>query len=281
MESSAEFERTSVVEGAEFQAEDDDLLAEGMGTFVKRYGEGLPVCLSSPVTHIDYGNNGVRVKTLNNNRYYEGRKALVTVPAGILKARKIQFEPPLPPAKLTAIDKLPMGTMQKRQPPTPGCSTKTRGHRVPGGDLAWQFEAECKNASQETLKSPRAADCDKKAIDHAKGALRKMFPKEERTIDALGNENIYVTRWSLDEWTRGAYSVALPGSWRMREELAQPIPYRTSPSDTTKPLVYFAGEACAAPMYNGSFAGAYLTGLKAARDMLDELSNDNLDNTVR
>jgi monoamine oxidase len=300
LESSAELERTSAVEAAEFQAEDDDLVMEGIGTFVKKYGEGLPVCLNSPVTRVTYGDTGVTVET-KNGRSYQGRKALMTVSAGVLRARRIQFVPELPFEKRRAIDHLPMGTMQKvilefdRDIFTPEVKAnswvlyedtekkdvmafvlkpfeKNVAIGFHGGDLALRFENECRSAHEKAPLSPRAAKCDKNAIEHAKGALRNMFPGAKDTIDTLGNENIYVTRWSLDEWTYGAYSVALPGSWKLREELARPVPYSQGAKDETEHRVYFAGEACAVPMYNGSFAGAYLTGLSAARDMLDDLA---------
>ena len=36
-------------------------------------------------------------------------------------------------------------------------------------------------------------------------------------------------------------------------------------------VLYFAGEACARPMYNGSFPGAYESGRRAARGIIDSL----------
>ncbi|HEY6968781.1 MAG TPA: FAD-dependent oxidoreductase, partial [Candidatus Angelobacter sp.] len=71
-----------------------------------------------------------------------------------------------------------------------------------------------------------------------------------------------VTRWSLDSTSFGAYSVAEPGSWHEREILAEPVPN----ADGTKRL-FFAGEGTARAIYNGSYPGAYESGIKAARDI--------------
>jgi monoamine oxidase len=50
-----------------------------------------------------------------------------------------------------------------------------------------------------------------------------------------------------------------------------PLPYREDPKDKRPHQVFFAGEACASPAYNGTVAGAYEAGLRAARKILGEL----------
>jgi len=52
LESAAELRRTSAVDGAHFEAGEDDLIDKGLGAFVEKYGDGLPVCLNSPVTEV-------------------------------------------------------------------------------------------------------------------------------------------------------------------------------------------------------------------------------------
>jgi monoamine oxidase len=54
LESAAELDKTSAVDGAHFEAGEDDLIDKGMGAFVEKLGDGLPVCLNSPVTEVDY-----------------------------------------------------------------------------------------------------------------------------------------------------------------------------------------------------------------------------------
>ena len=198
---------------------------------------------------------------------YQGRRVLVTVSTGVLQRSPedggIAFEPPLPQEKRDAIEGLPMGVMDKiilewdadvfgddvhdnawvlYQADT----RDAKGHREVmafalkpfgskriaigffGGDRARAFEAACKpfvDANRFAPEDPTPEPCDEAAVDAAKDALRKMFP--DARFD--GHEpRAYVTRWGLVRWTRGAYSAARPGQWRMREELQKPVPFPTS-----------------------------------------------------
>ena len=56
--------------------------------------------------------------------------------------------------------------------------------------------------------------------------------------------------------------MAEPGSWYLRELLAEPV----ADAEGTRRL-FFAGEGTARAIYNGSYPGAYESGLKAARDI--------------
>jgi hypothetical protein len=54
LETSAELKDSSVVDAAQFAAGEDDLIDKGMGVFVEKFGEHIPVCLNSPVTKVVY-----------------------------------------------------------------------------------------------------------------------------------------------------------------------------------------------------------------------------------
>jgi monoamine oxidase len=306
LETSAELDRSSAFDAAGFVAGEDDLVREGLGTFVERYGEGLPVCLRSPVTRVEYGEDGVVVHTAR--RAYRGAHAVVTVSVGVLRAGKIAFEPPLPAWKREAIERLRMGHMQKvivpfredvfheeresawvliEQAVSPaerelalrrGADVGDLDRRVMafviepagepiaiafhGGEWARLFEGECEG--RERGSGPRSpSGCDDLAIDSAVRALASMYGRE-RVERAILADEVHVTRWSLEPWSLGAYSVPEPGSWHERETLALPV--AAGADGREGPLrLFFAGEACARTMYNGSFPGAYETGLAAAR----------------
>ena len=82
----------------------------------------------------------------------------------------------------------------------------------------------------------------------------------DKAINKDIEENgIRVTRWSLDATSFGAYSVAEPGSWYLREILAEPVV-----DAKEKKRLFFAGEGTARAIYNGSYPGAYESGVKAA-----------------
>jgi len=303
LESAAELSKTSAVDGAHFAAGEDDLIDKGMGAFVEKLGEGLPVCLNSPVTEVDYSGSGVKVSA--GDRVFQGSNALVTVSVGVLKKKKIAFKPELPKEKLEAIDRLQMGNMQKVIVPlNKDIFLKERmnswilyegdlagealdfakkqdlplvdGTRVVmgfvikplnkniaigffGGDWAKALEKRCENIEQGSGKSnPK---CDDLSVAITKSALSNMSG-EKRIDEDIQEEGIRITRWSLDSTSFGAYSVAEPGSWYQHEVLAEPV----GDAKGTKRL-FFAGEGTARAIYNGSYPGAYESGVKAARDI--------------
>lgn len=311
LESAAELKKTSAVDGARFEAGEDDLIDKGMGAFVEKLGDGLPVCLNSPVTEVDYSGDAVKVST--RDRTFEGSHALVTVSVGVLKKKKIAFDPPLPEEKRNAIDLIQMGNMQKviiplkrdifpkepknswilyegdlsrealtfarsQEPPLPlvngtrivmGLVVKPLNKNIAigffGGDWAKTLEKRCLGVEHDSGKSnPK---CDDLSIAITKSALSNI--SGEKNIDAdIEEGGIQITRWSLDPTSFGAYSVAEPGQWRQREVLAEPLP------EEGYKRLFFAGEGTARAIYNGSYPGAYESGLKAARainaEMLEE-----------
>lgn len=319
LESAVETSRNSTVDAAEFEADPDDLLKEGMGNFVEAVGQGEPVCLNSPVTKITYGADGVVLEVRNGKRY-QARKALVTVSTGVLQAKKIQFEPPLPPSKQEAIDGLPMGNMQKviidfkDQPNLMGDTPpnswvlyqapdnsvmafviKPLGKNIAigfyGGDQARQYEQKCASVMGDKPLPPVRQPCDEEPVKRAKAALSRMYGKGNIAgaepsappldiAQAFDKADIYLTRWSLDPWTLGAYSAALPDKWQMREKLGEAI-CSYDPAQQKEPAdegcvkrLYFGGEATSRPMFNGSFAGAHEAGLRNAREMLVSLEEE-------
>lgn len=303
LESAAELRKTSAVDGAHFEAGEDDLVDKGMGAVVEKLGDGLPVCLNSAVTKVDYSGNGVKVSA--GSRVFQGSYALVTVSVGVLKKRKITFNPELPKEKLRAIDHLQMGNMQKvivplnkdifpKEPmnswilyegdlPAEALAFAKKqglplvnGTRVVmgfvvkplnkniaigffGGDWAKALEKRCEDIEHGSGKSnPK---CDNLSIAITESALSNMSG-EKKIDEDIQQEGIQLTRWSLDSTSFGAYSVAEPGTWYQRELLAEPV----ADEKGTKRL-FFAGEGTARAIYNGSYPGAYESGVKAARDI--------------
>lgn len=303
LESAAELSHTSAVDGAHFEAGEDDLIDKGMGAFVHKLGSGLPVCLNSAVTEIDYSGNGVKVSA--GGRAFQGSNVLVTVSVGVLKKKTIAFRPSLPKEKLDAIDRLQMGNMQKvivplnrdifpQEPMNSWILYEgdlprealdfAKKHDLPlvngkrgvmafvikplntniaigffGGDWAKALEKRCENLEQGSgIRNPK---CDDLSIVITKSALSSMSG-EKKIDEDVQEDAIQVTRWSLDATSFGAYSVAEPGSWYQRQILAEPVEDGTG----TKRL-FFAGEGTARAIYNGSYPGAYESGVKAARDI--------------
>ena len=135
-----------------------------------------------------------------------------------------------------------------------------------GGDWAKALEKRCEGIEHDSGKSnPK---CDDLSIAITKSALSNI--SGEKSIDEdIQDEGIQVTRWSLDPTSFGAYSVAKPDQWYQREVLAAPVTVKG-----TKRL-FFAGEGTARAIYNGSYPGAFESGLKAARDIHAAMLEEN------
>jgi monoamine oxidase len=285
LESATELEKSSIEDSVEFISEDDDFVDEGYGTFVEEYGKDVKpfVRLGLPVTKITRRDGGVVVEA-GKGEIFEGRKAVVTVSTGVLTKKKIAFEPDLPESKWKAIEALPMGLMNKviLELTTDKVFPIQGGKGVGGGllkntwvlyggsnkdgtdDLAFVFRPLDKNIAVGFFGGQRAWELEKlanrgsdKMIDIAVRAMTEMCKKSRpnEACDVKGAvKKAKTTAWGLDEWTYGAYSAAKPGMAKMREELARPVDN----------VIYFAGEACYNSTYNGSFAAAYNSALRAA-----------------
>ena len=331
LETAEELNKSSAVDASDLPAREDDLVDKGMGAFVQKLGDGLPVCLNSRVTKIEYPGEGsdrhdVKIYVDGGKRVYRSSTAVVTVSVGVLKrsvekrAGAIQFDPELPQEKQDAIEHLQMGNMQKvivpfstdvfgntkpnswlvyegdlpaeaiafahtKNLPVVRVDGKTRlviafvikpiGKNIAiaffGGDWAKALEGQC--AGKESGSGlASSSGCDKLAIQIARAGLSKMFGGEKdedgkSAVDkAILEKQIQVTRWSLDPTSFGAYSVAEPGHWMDHQTLGEPIEAKEG-----QRRLFFAGEGTALGIYSGAYPGAYESGLKAAREINEEL----------
>jgi monoamine oxidase len=268
-DSAVEVDQTSTVDASSFDTGDDDFIKEGIGTFIATYGASVPVRLNSLVTRIAWGTPDDVTVTLATHETFHARRILSTVSTGILASGKITFEPELPAWKKEAIAGLPMGLLNKvvieftkdifgsipqstwvawDGPGHDNVGFVIKPHGAPiavgfyGGDQAKEFE---KN--------------DDAALAHVKDALREMFGSE---VDTTFKTSA-ITHWGSTPWSLGSYSAARPGGSKYHAVLAQPVDDR----------VFFAGEACGAPIHNGSLAGAYESALQSAGLLIQSLDH--------
>lgn len=265
-ENGAEIDKISSITAGLFDTGNDDFIREGLGTFVQEYGKNVPVRLNSVVNKIHYGPSGVKVTLVSGEQFF-ARRVLVTVSTGVLHSGKIAFDPPLPQWKKDAIETLPMGLLNKvvmqfkkdifkdtpqnswvlwDGPGNDNVAFVIRPLSAPvaiafyGGEQARAFERD-----------------DNAALKHAKDTLRLIYGEsvdQELELSA-------VTKWGHNPWTLGSYSYVKPGASAMYQELLKPVEER----------VFFAGEACAIPEFNGSVHGAYDSSLKASRFIVESL----------
>ncbi len=264
----APFSRVSVKDYANFDegGDADRRVPSGYGDAIARAAAGLPVRLGAAVARIAHGGPRVRLD-LEDGGVVEAEAVVVTLPTALLSREAVRFDPPLP-GKLSAAAGLPLGFAGKvflhldgaerdfaAESLLHGSTTSTRTaafHIRPFGRPL--VESYFGGATAEELESagPRAA------ADFCIGLI----------ADALGSairprlRPLAVTDWSVDRFSRGAYSHALPGHAGDRDVLARP-----------EGRLLFAGEACSRDAYSSAH-GAYETGVAAAEAALAELGAD-------
>jgi monoamine oxidase len=240
------------------------LVQKGLGSVVKRFSEGLPISLGTPVKKIRYGGPGVTMETEKGD--VRAKACIVTCSTGALQTGYIRFDPALPEWKENAIGELPMGLLAK----IPLLLDGERFGLSPfedilyerpglqdiyflsfpfgmnmmvgfvGGSFAWHLTAEGGEA----------------ATDFAKESLRRLFGEDA----AKHVKKSAFSRWANIPWTRGSYSAAVPGKFEARAALARPLNER----------VFFAGEALAGPLTQ-TVGGAVLSGEAVAKDVLKRI----------
>ena len=257
------------MEVAQFAAGDDDLVDKGMGGFVQKYGEGMPVCLNSRVTEVNYAGRGVSVAI---DHLQMGNMQKVIIPF-----RRDIFGKALPNSWV--LEEGDLTKAEQEFAAKKGFPEEDRRRRVMAlvikplgtniangffsGRWAKAFEEECQG--KEHGSGPRSnTGCDDLPVAATTAALKRIYG-EQAVGDSMQSAQIHVTRWSLDETSLGAYSAPDVGHWDKHEVLRRPV--RAKDDEESPKRIFFAGEGTALGIYNGSYPGAFESGLAAARAM--------------
>ncbi|MGD1936830.1 MAG: flavin monoamine oxidase family protein [Cyanophyceae cyanobacterium] len=247
----------------------DHIFLEGYQGLIRLLWKGLDVVLNASVKRIKSSKSSVEV-TAENNLIFEGSHVIVTVPLGVLKGNKISFEPSLPAAKQSAIERLGFGSLEKvilvynnRFWQTDFTNSVANFEGL-GGDRAFPIFVDMTDASGKptlvALYSGAFAETiqgDRPEKNLQETIIAKCLESLHR---ALG-ENIpnpiatYATSWRHDPYTLGSYSYRAIGSSDADiEALAEPVNGR----------LLFAGEATSLE-HHSTVHGAFLTGLREAQ----------------
>ncbi len=230
----------------------------GYGGFVDALAEGVDVRLSHPVTEIWQGEDGVEVTA--GGEVFEGAHVIVTVPAGVLRAGSIAFDPPLSDTRLGALERLDTGNLEKV---------------ALAWDTAW-WEGSIEYVDADGVGAfPELIDVTTLAgVPMIVGLYGGRFARDvqadwtdaeivQSALDVLAETtglNVpppsasTVTHWTTDPYARGSYVYLPPGATPDDLDLlAEPEGDR----------VHFAGEATVSDMY-GNVHAAVLSGLREA-----------------
>ena len=258
----ADNEAASAADFARALAGQDRLVHRGYGRLVAAYGRGVPVRLCTAVRRIDWRRRRVVVDTGRDRLH--APVVIVTLPIGVLAAERVRFEPPLPLPKLRAIDALPMGLLAKialvfdgdplglgdtfyLHEQTPNQRAALYLVRPLGHDLITAFVGGRLARELEAAGEAAAADFALEPLVRIFGATIRRRLKGVRQ-----------TRWGVDPFALGSYSVARPGGAGLRAALAEALADR----------LLFAGEACADQGWAATVAGAHRSGRTAARQAI-------------
>jgi monoamine oxidase len=239
--------RGYVEEGDDYGFDGPSLaVVHGFSKVPEALARGLDVRLECDVRRIRHG---ARVEIDG----IEADRAVVTLPLGVLKSGRVAFDPPLPRAKREAIRRLGVGAALKLWIDYPhrfwddeeligliGCDFPVWIPQKRSlvfwchGDMARRLE--------------RQGDL----MERAREAIKRVYPDAPTPI---GGD---ASRWWSDPYSRGAWShLPVGASHDLFDELAKPVG-----------VLHFAGEATSRDNFS-SANGAYLSGLRAAREVLE------------
>ena len=283
-ESSAEYRFINFILSAEFEMEyaggiddlsahwfdsieefagEDVLFAHGFQVITQFLASDLRLELGQVVREIQWQQAPVRVIT--EAAEFEADQVVVTLPLGVLQAQQVQFSPELPGAKQTAVSRLGMGVLNK-------CYLRFQQAFWPETVDWLEYVSPERGVWSEWVSFMWAANVpvllgfsaaerareieawsDAAIVASAMATLRVIFgPQIPDPVD------YQITRWAMDPFALGSYSFnALGATPEMRTTLAAPLGDK----------LFFAGEATERD-YFGTAHGAYLSGLRAADEIL-------------
>jgi monoamine oxidase len=249
--------------GQEFDG-DDVLFAQGFKVIPELLAQGLQIELGQVVKEIQWQRSPVRVITQQTE--FIADHVVVTLPLGILQAKSVRFSPELPRSKQNAIAKLGMGVLNKcylRFPNVFWSADVDWLEYVSAKHGEWTEWVSFKQAANmPILLGFNAADrgraieawSDEQIVASAMQTLRTIYG-----VSIPEPIDYQMTRWASDPFSLGSYSYNPVGAVpKMRQELAVPL----------AKSVFFAGEASNED-YFGTAHGAYLSGLRAAQEILE------------
>ena len=227
-------------------------------------GHGARLRIDSPVRAVEWKRGSVLVT--GALFAFRAKRAIVTLPLGVLQSGRVRFSPSLKP-KRGALSSLASGPVIRV-----AMRFHTRFWEVRAPEIAFFHVPEAPFPTFWTplptraplltawAGGPKAArltgSSKEKLLGAAIRTIETVFPKQRprEQLDA-----VLVQDWQADPYSRGGYSYVVVGGEGARERLAEPL------EDT----LYFAGEATDTAEA-GTVAGALRSGERAAREVLEK-----------
>ena len=246
--------------------EPNRMVRQGLGTLVARLGATIPISVNTRARRVSVAQRRVSVET--ESGAISARAAIVTASIGVLASGAIAFDPGLDASIQAAFGGLQMGLLSKIAlqfaPGSPALAypddtlivpqvRDERGHCflvrpfgtplaicLTGGSLAWDLSTQVESTN----------------VGFARDRLRALLGSKADQGFVAGA----ATDWGTNPNVLGAFAAAVPGKWRVRNALAEPIGER----------VFLAGEALGVKNIQ-TVHGAYESGQRVGRRVLQLL----------
>jgi monoamine oxidase len=238
----------------------------GYGKLLEFLAQGVRIQLQTNVRSVRWKPGMVQVESEFRGQAFSAgaRRAIVTLPLGVLQSDAVRFTPALR-EKRQALHKLVPGPVVKIGLRFHSAFWEARDPEVaffhsPGGAFPtfWTplpLRAPVLIGWAGGPKADRFSGVSEKAVlQEAMKSLRSIF-NEVPESELAG---FFMHNWQSDPFARGAYSYVAVGGEGGREALQAPL------ADT----LYFAGEATDTEGEAGTVAGALQSGIRAARELL-------------
>jgi monoamine oxidase len=259
--SGAELNIVSAHDAAAYDDTHNDWRAvNGYGHLIVTHGQHCPVALGTRVEAIEWTSKGVTIETSKGRLH--AQYAICTIPSNLIAGEAITFRPRLAD-KIEAASGLPLGYAEKvllrvdRPEELPA-----DGHFFGSTVRVETGSYDIRPLGQPCIAGYFGGSFAKSLAE--KGSAALFDAAIEELVDLLGSDfrrrlkPELASSWMTDPFATGSYSHALPGKAQCRRVLAAPVDGR----------LFFAGEATSSNLYSTAH-GAYLTGVRAAREILD------------
>jgi monoamine oxidase len=249
--------------------EGDTRIVEGYSKLHDNLAARLDIRLNTIVETVDWSQDPIRV-IARDGATFTADRVIITLPLAVLKANKVQFKPGLPAWKQDAIERLHMAPAFKlvykfAQPIAPrGIAALYSTGQPP---MWWTPQPDA-DAEQVWLAFATGDWARELLALGEDGALAHGLQTLRDELDLPADVQpvaMQIINWTADEFALGGYSSVPVGGAGLRDSLAKPI------SDAFGERLFFAGEATAPNPYAATVHGAYITGRRAAWEILSGL----------
>ncbi len=243
----------------------DLMLPNGYDEIFSRLANGMELVLDTSVESIDA--TGAEIKVQTQKDVYWADRVVVTVPHGVLRQNKVIFAPALPDWKQQAIQAIGSGQADKIvlqfDKPFWDAGQQFIGFRRAGWGQTEMF-LNLKRTTDKSILVGMVLGDARKEILNGEGRLSYDLLLRLRRIygaDIPEPNDLYLTDWSTDPHSLGPFAIPLVGSTAKHYgALAEPIGGK----------LFFAGEHTNFE-YRASVHGAYLSGLRAAKQVMETI----------